>query len=49
MCGDLSKDIALIGQQNDQQTTPSQYEDYQWQTFTNNLEVQYIPTNTNLS
>ena len=28
LCGDFNRDVALIGRQNDQQTTPPHYEDY---------------------
>ena len=44
--GDFNRDIALIDRQNDQQTTPPQIEDYLWQSFTTDLELSYVPTNT---
>ena len=46
LCGDFNRDIALIGRQNNLQTTPSQTEDYQWRFFTTGLELSYILTNT---
>ena len=49
LCGDFNRDVALIGKQNDLQTTPPQPEDYHWRTFTDNLELTYIPTNTTFS
>ena len=49
LCGDFNRDIALIGRQNDQQTTPPQTEDHLWRTFTNGLDLSYVPTNTTFS
>ena len=45
LCGDFNRDIALIGRQNETNTTPPQTEDIEWRTFTNNLQLEYIPTN----
>ena len=49
LCGDFNRDIALIGRQNDQQTTPPQTEDHFWRTFTTGLDLSYVPTNTKFS
>lgn len=49
LCGDLNRDIVLIGRQNDQQITPPQTEDYLWRLFTTGLELSYVPTNTTFS
>ena len=49
ICGDFNRDVALIGRQNDQQTTPPQLEDYLWRSFITELELSYIPTNTTFS
>ena len=49
LCGDFNRDVALIGRQNDQQTTPPQPEDYLWHSFITSLELSYIPTNTTFS
>lgn len=46
MCRDFNKDISLIGRQSGQQTTPPRTKDYQWQTFIDSLELEYITTNT---
>ena len=45
LCGDFNMNIALIGRQNDLQTTPPQTEDYLWRSFTTGLELSYVPTN----
>ena len=49
LCGEFNGDIALIGRQNNQQTTTPQVEDYQWRIFIDNVELTYIPTNTTFS
>ena len=49
LCGDFIRDIALIGRQNDQQTTPLQPKDHLWRSFTTSLELSYVPTNTKFS
>ena len=49
LCGDFNRDIALIGRQNEYNTTPPQAEDIEWRTFTNNLQLTYIPTNSSYS
>ena len=49
LCGDFNRDVALIGRQNDQQTTPPQPEDYLWRSFITGLELSYIPTNITFS
>ena len=49
LCGDFNRDIALIGRQNDLQTTPPQPEDHMWRSFTTNLDLSYISTNTKCS
>ena len=49
LCGDFNRDIALIGRQNDQHITPPQTEDHLWRTFITNIDLQYVPTNTNFS
>jgi len=46
LCGDFNRDIALIRRQNEFNTTPPQTEDIEWCTFTNNLQLTYIPTNS---
>ena len=45
LCGDFNRDIALIGRQNEDNTTPTQEEVIKWRTFTNNLHLTYVPTN----
>ena len=45
LCGDFNQDIALRGRQTEHNTTPPQTEDIEWRTFTDNLQLQYIPTN----
>ena len=47
--GDFNRDIALRGRQNNNNNTPPQEEDYQWRNFTTSLNLEYIPTNTNIS
>ena len=49
ICGDLNKDIALIGKQNEHGTIPPQEEDFRWRMYTDNLLLSYIPTNTTYS
>ena len=49
LCGDFNRDIALRGRQNNNINTPPQEDDYQWKQFTDSLNLQYIPTNTNIS
>ena len=49
LCGDFNRDIALTGRQNNNNYTPPQEEDIQWNNFTTTLNLEYIPTNTNLS
>ena len=49
ICGDFNRDIALIGRQNEYITTPPQAEDIEWNTFMNNLQLTYIPTNSTYS
>ena len=49
LCGDFNRDIALIGIQNNHNNTPPQVEDIQWKNFTTTLNLEYIPTNTNIS
>ena len=49
LCGDFNRDIALIGRQNGQGTTPPQEEDIRWRTYTDSLALTYIPTNTTYS
>jgi len=49
LCGDFNRDIALIGRQNKLNTTPPQIEDIEWRTFTNNLQLTYIHTNSPFS
>ena len=49
LCGDFNRDIALIGRQNNNNNTPPQEEDIQWKNFTTTLNLEYIPTNTNIS
>ena len=49
LCGDFNRDIALIGQQNEQRFTPPQEEDLLWSTYVESLSLTYIPTNTNYS
>ena len=49
LCGDFNRDIALIGRQNDQQTTPPQLEDHLWRSFTTGLDLSYVPTNIKFS
>ena len=44
LCGDFNRDIAPIGRQNATDTTPPQIKDIEWRTFTNNLQLEYIPT-----
>ena len=46
LCGDFNKDIALIGRQNGYDMTPPQAEDIEWRTFTENLQLTYIHTNS---
>ena len=46
LCGDFNRDIALIGRQNDYDTTPPQPEDIEWRTFTDSIHLTYIPTNS---
>ena len=46
LCGDFNRNIALIGRQNETNTTPPQIEDMEWRTFTDNLNLTYIPTNS---
>jgi hypothetical protein len=45
LCGDFNRDLALIGRQNGNDITPPQPEDIEWKTFTDNLQLEYIPTN----
>lgn len=45
----FNKDIALIGRQKSQQSTPSYANAYKWWTFIDNLEATYILKNTNSS
>ena len=49
LCGDFNRDIALTGRQNNNNNTPPQEEDIQWKNFTTTLNLEYIPTNTNIS
>ena len=49
LCGDFNREIALIGRQNNHNNTPPQEEDIQWKNFTMTLNLEYIPTNTNIS
>ena len=49
LCGDFNRDIALIGRQNRNNNTPPQAEDTQWRVFIDNLNLEYIPTNTTYS
>ena len=49
LCGDFNRDIALIGRQNEYTTTPSQAAYIEWHTFTNTLQLEYIPTNNKYS
>ena len=46
LCGDFNKDIALIGRQNDYIKTPPQVADTKWRTFTGNLQLTSIHTNS---
>jgi hypothetical protein len=46
LCGDFNRDIALIGRQNESSITPPQTEDMEWRTFTDILNLTYIPTNS---
>jgi exonuclease III len=46
LCGDFNRDIALIGRQNEHNTTPPQVEDREWRAFTDSLHLTYIPTNS---
>jgi exonuclease III len=46
LCGDFNRDIALIGRQNESNITPPQTEDIEWRTFTDTLNLTYIPTNS---
>ena len=46
LCGNFNRDIALIGRQNEYNHTPPQTEDIEWRTFTDNLQLTYIPTNS---
>lgn len=43
---DFHRDIALMSKQNYHQITPPQATYYQWNIFTYNLEITYIPTHT---
>jgi hypothetical protein len=49
LCGDFNRDIALTRRQNNNNNTPPQEEDIQWKNFTTTLNLEYIPTNLNLS
>jgi hypothetical protein len=49
LCGDFNRDIALIGRQNEYTTTPPQAADIEWRTFTDTLQLEYIPTNNKYS
>jgi hypothetical protein len=49
LCGDFNRDIALTGRQNNNNNTPPQEEDIQWKNFTTTLNLEYIPTNTNIT
>jgi hypothetical protein len=49
LCGDFNRDIALIGRQNEHNTTPPQEEDFAWKTYIDSLSLTYVPTNTNYS
>ena len=48
LCGVFNRDIALTGRQNNNNNTPPQEEDIQWKNFTTTLNLEYIPTNTNI-
>ena len=49
LCGDFNRDISLRGRRNNNITTPPQDEDHQWNNFTTSLNLEYIPTNNNIS
>jgi hypothetical protein len=49
LCGDFNRDIALTGRQNNNNNTPPQEEDIEWKNFTTTLNLEYIPTNSNIS
>jgi hypothetical protein len=49
LLGDFNRDIALIGKQHGTTITNPTQQDLEWKQFTNLLNLQYIPTNTNYS
>ena len=49
LCGDFNRDIALTGRKNYNNITLPQEEDIQWKNFTTTLNLEYIPTNSNIS
>ena len=49
LCGDFNRDIALTGRQNNNNNTPPQEEDIQWKNFITTFNLEYIPTNTNIT
>jgi exonuclease III len=49
LLGDFNRDIALIGKQHGTTITNPTQQDLEWKQFTNSLNLQYIPTNTNYS
>ena len=49
LCGDFNRDIALTGRQNNNNNIPPQEEDIQRKNFTTTLNLEYIPTDINIS
>jgi hypothetical protein len=49
LCGEFNRDIALTRRQNNNSNTPPQEKNIQWKNFTTTLNLEYIPTNTNIS
>jgi hypothetical protein len=49
LLGDFNKDIALIDRQHNGIHIPPSETDFQWRTFTNTLQLSYIPTNSQYS
>ena len=49
LCSDFNRDIALIRRQNEHGNTPPNKEDLMSRTYTQNIALTYIPTNTNFS
>jgi hypothetical protein len=49
LLGDFNRDIALIGKQHGTIITNPTQQDLEWKQFTNSLNLQYIPIDTNYS